>query len=130
MRFLKQWFPVILWAAVIVGASSDTFSSDHTRHWLEVLLRRQLPDAVNYTVRKCSHVLEYAILGALAFRADRRLTVAIGVALAVSTIDELRQGFTLTRTGSPWDVVIDVCGGSLGAATFRRWGGRRDGIEN
>jgi len=124
MRFLKQWFPVILWAAVIIGASSDTFSSDHTRHWLEVLLQRDLPDAVNFTVRKCSHVLEYAILGALAWRADRRLTVAIGAALLVATLDELRQGLTLTRTGSPWDVLIDVCGGSLGAVAFRRWGER------
>jgi len=119
MRFLKQWLPVIVWAVVIVSASSDAFSSDHTRHWLEVLLRRDLPDAVNYGVRKASHVLEYAVLGALAWRADRRLALAIGIALAVASIDELRQTFTLTRTGSPWDVLLDGCGGTVGAAALR-----------
>jgi VanZ family protein len=110
MRFAKQWLPVILWAAVILIASDDSFSSDNSRDWLAILFGRHSSEALNYAVRKLAHVVEYAILGALALRAGRRATLAVAVAIAVALIDETRQSFTMARTGSVWDVLLDTAG--------------------
>ncbi|HYO77985.1 MAG TPA: VanZ family protein [Thermoanaerobaculia bacterium] len=113
MRLLKLWLPVIVWAAVILSASNDSFSADESRGWLERLFRRDLPEAVNYTIRKVGHVIFYGILGALAYRANRRITVALGVTLLVALADEYSQGLSRTRTGSVWDVLLDLFGGGL-----------------
>lgn len=125
MRFLKQWVPALVWAAVIIVASNDTFSSDNTREWLERIVGRELPDAVNFSVRKLAHLIEYAILGILAWRAERRVWLAIAFAVVIAAIDETRQGFTMTRSGSPFDVLLDTFGATIGALAVQRLSSRR-----
>lgn len=124
MRFVRTWLPVILWSALILSASNDRFSSVESRGWLASIVGPEMADALNITIRKLGHVIAYAILGILAWRADRRMVVAIAVALIVAVTDETRQSMTLLRTGSPWDVLLDVAGAWLGMmAAKRMWRG-------
>ena len=121
MRLVKLWLPVIVWSAVILSASNDSFSSGHSYGWLATIIGPEMANALNITFRKLGHVVAYAILGILAWRADRRMFVAIAIALLVAATDETRQSMTLTRTGSPWDVLLDVTSAWLGIMLFRRW---------
>src|SRR5688572_22284457 len=106
MRLVKLWLPVIIWAVVILWASDDTFSSGQSSSWISALLGRDIPWGVNVAIRKLGHIVTYGILGALTWRADRRFAVGVVIALVVAVTDEWRQSLTLTRTGTPWDVVL------------------------
>ena len=112
MRFLKFWAPVLLWAALILSAANDRFSDDNTEGLL-VRLFGPIPPIVNFVVRKSAHVLEYSVLALLSWRARRTLATPLLIVLAVACTDEILQAMTLTRTGSPADVVLDTCGGLL-----------------
>src|SRR5688500_18069610 len=68
MRFVKYWLPVIVWAGMILAASGGLFSDERSGAALGALFG-DYPYWLNYTIRKLSHVLAYAILGALALRA-------------------------------------------------------------
>lgn len=120
MRLAKLWLPVILWAALILSSSNDSFSSGHSHGWLETFLGRNFPELVNHAVRKAGHILFYGILGALAWRADRRWFVALGVVLTVASFDEYKQSLTRERTGTVWDVLLDVCSALLFILAIRR----------
>jgi VanZ family protein len=41
-------------------------------------------------------------------------STAIAVALFVAVVDETRQSLSAARTGTPWDVLLDVAGAALG----------------
>lgn len=112
LRFLKAWLPVIVWAAIILSAANDEFSESTTRGWLERILG-DVPKAVNSILRKGGHIVAYAILGLLAWRAHRTLFMALFVAVAVAIADETMQSLTLTREGSVYDVLLDACGALL-----------------
>lgn len=128
-RLLTYWLPPIIWAAVILAASTDAFSAWSTRGWLERitdLLGRPLApptgDLVNLVIRKIAHVTEYGILSALSFRALRgertrwSLRWAIGavvLAAFVASIDEFHQTFVPSRTGTWHDVVLDTSGAAF-----------------
>ena len=121
MRFLNQWLPVGLWAAVILLAANDSLSAGSTGSILDRLLGFPVPYAVNVAIRKLAHIVEYAILAALAWRADKRIAVVLGVALFVAVVDETRQGlFTVTRSGKVSDVFIDLFGAWLAFTILRR----------
>src|ERR1044071_7194755 len=102
MRFLRAWLPVILWAAIILSAANDTFSDAHTAGWLERLFGR-VPPEVNVVMRKTAHVTEYAILALLAWRARRTMVTPLAIVLVVASIDEMLQGMSASRTGTPKD---------------------------
>jgi hypothetical protein len=140
------WGLVMACTVGIWTLSSDEFSSESTGRFLFPLLRWLFPELsigavyeLHHFVRKAAHFSEYALLGLLAFRAIaltlsstalRIAASAVLFACAVSAIDETRQSFSLARTGSIWDVALDV----LGAATAvlllvllkRGLGGSRD----
>ena len=127
---LKYWGPVIAWMLVIVVASSDVMSAQHTSRFIAPFLRWISPEisletirAVQFAVRKAAHVIEYAILSALLVRAFhtgfRPLHFAHGcaaflIATAYAALDEYHQSFVASRTGSPRDVLIDASGALLG----------------
>jgi VanZ family protein len=114
MRLLKNWLPVILWAAIILSAANDQFSDEETAGWLERLFGMSMPvAAANVLMRKSGHLLAYAAGALLAWRAHRTYFVAMLVPLAVSIADETLQAMTLTREGSPFDVLLDGCGAAL-----------------
>ena len=112
MRFLKSWLPVIIWAAVILSAANDRFSTHETAGWIKRLLGF-LPPLLNFTVRKAAHMFEYSILALLAWRAHRTVLVPLAIVVLVASIDETLQAQTLTRTGSPFDVVLDTAAALL-----------------
>lgn len=122
---IRSWIPVVLWAAVILLAATDSFSASRTEDWLDFLFGGEAPEAANFIVRKLAHLVEYAILGALAFRASGRASIALAIALAVAGADEFRQSLSPHRTGTPWDVALDMVGAALGSVIMRWVAGRR-----
>ena len=140
---IRYWLPVVLWMALIFSASTDVFSAEHTSRFIGPFLRWFAPDLSDETVRqvqlgvrKTAHVLEYAILAALLWRALRRprpndprpwswplAATAIALAIAYAVTDELHQGLVASRYGSAVDVLIDSAGAVLGVGLiylFRR----------
>lgn len=112
LRFLKSWLPVLLWSAMILSFANDSFSEAKTHGSLERLFG-SIPEAVNAVIRKGGHIVGYAILALLAWRAQRTLFVALLIAFVVAVIDESMQAMTATRGGTPFDVVLDTCAALL-----------------
>jgi len=126
------WLLAAAWTALILWAGSDDYSAANTSRFLGPFLRWLLPDAspeahqqLLFLLRKAAHVVEYAVLGLLAWialssRRRRAPWLSAGLALAwviaVAVIDEARQGFVDSRTGSAGDIALDVAGGVLALA--------------
>ena len=125
---MLAWTWVVCWAVVIWILGGDGFSLAATSRtispWLELLIGDLDPATrlkVFLAIRKSAHFFEYAILAILTFRAAllaaprNQLATAGWVALflvaTLATADEARQAFSSARSGSPYDVVIDVTGG-------------------
>ena len=129
-RRVLAWVWVVAWAAIIWNFGSDQFSftesSDTILPWLDWLtgdLDYRTRYRIYVAIRKSAHFIEYAILALLTFRAAmiaaRRTQLATAAWLALfmvtclATADEARQAFSPVRTGSPYDVLIDVAGGVI-----------------
>lgn len=133
---------------LIFGASSDTLSAQRSSRIIAPIVRWLWPhmpatqvEQIVFAVRKGAHFTEYAVLAVLLWHAlwkprwgDQRpwsWHVAGFVLLwtglyAVS--DEIHQAFVPLRTGSPWDVMVDMVGamtGLLMAAVAYKWLARR-----
>jgi VanZ family protein len=134
-QFLKYWLPVLAWMVFIFIGSTDLLSAEHTSRFIGPFLRWFAPDiseatvsSVQLVVRKCAHLTEYAILAGLLFRAFRRHQPRIGRALAMSfviaaiyaALDEFHQSYVASRTGSPWDAMIDSAGALAGVLIYWR----------
>lgn len=80
-------------------------------------------------VRKSAHFIEYAVLAALAVRAFRvssidrlrenRFLLAVAFAAIVASLDEFHQSFNSARTGTVFDVFLDIAGAT--SATLLIW---------
>ena len=102
---ISSWIPVVLWAAVIFTLSS-------------------VPDLGTWDtiLRKLAHTAEYALLGALLYRAVRNAPAALLLASAYAVTDEIHQTFVSGRHGSPVDWLIDTAGAAIGVAiAVRVW---------
>jgi VanZ family protein len=84
---------------------------------------------------KVVHVLEYAILGALAARAihgSMRITLRAALIWAFAwsvgwgTLDELHQAFVPKRSADLLDLAADVVGALLGIVCYRGFSRKRD----
>ena len=106
-RVLTLWLPVFAWAAVIFAFSSIPHLSTGLGTWDTVL-------------RKGAHITEYAILGALIYRALGREALALAAGIAYAATDEFHQHFVVGRHASPVDVAIDAVGLSLGMLVWLR----------
>ncbi|MGB8481868.1 MAG: VanZ family protein [Acidobacteriaceae bacterium] len=131
---LSAWIPAAICVAMIAISSSDTFSADNTssvfRPWFQNIFG-PVANAVwvklLYDIRKTGHFFGYGFVSVVFFRAWRmtfRLSraysavtaslraaaVALLSTLAVSSADEFHQSFLPKRTGSPFDVLLDMCG--------------------
>lgn len=126
------WLWVGLWLLVVLRTSQGDLSADWTRAQLEALIRLlgfgiEHVAFTHLLIRKAAHVLEYAVLGFLSFRAagrslapPRAAACALLLCAAVAAADEAHQATLPTRTGSPRDVVFDLAGAVLGLAVRRR----------
>lgn len=86
-------------------------------------------EALQYSLRKTAHIVSYAILSALDFRAIRAgrtgwtvrwSALAVALAVLVGVLDEVHQSMIRSRTGLPSDVVIDFLGAMLAQVVWRR----------
>src|SRR5437773_12414678 len=76
--FFKYWLPVLIWLGIMFVGSTDLLSAEQTSRFLVPFLRWLRPDISNealaqihFVVRKLGHILEYAILAMLLWRAVR-----------------------------------------------------------
>jgi hypothetical protein len=129
-RIVLAWTWVALWAGIIWILGGDDFSYQDTSSTLSPWLKWLIGD-VDYrtrikifvAVRKSAHFVEYAILALLTFRAalmaarrNQWITaawVALFLVATLASADEARQAFSSARTGSPFDVLIDITGGVI-----------------
>jgi len=122
------------WMIFIFIGSTDLLSAGHTSRFIGPFLRWFSPNisdaaigSVQLVVRKCGHLTEYAILAGLVCRAlQQHLThffraafVAFAVAGFYAALDEFHQSFVASRTGTPWDVMVDCIGAFAGVIIYR-----------
>ncbi len=129
-RKVLAWVWVVGWGAMIWIFGGDAFSfsekSDTIMPWLDWLtgdLDYRTRYRIYVAIRKSAHFIEYAILALLTFRAALLAAsraqfatagwVALFIVTSLATADEARQAFSPARTGSPYDVLIDVTGGLI-----------------
>ena len=130
--FLKYWLPLLVWLVVIFVGSTNVMSAEHTSRYIVPFLLWLKPGMSPHAIwvvlvfmRKCAHVIEYAILALLLWRALRslpalsmKMSVSFGAALLGCTVfaatDEFHQSFVRSRTPSVHDVLLDVAGALLG----------------
>lgn len=133
-RALVAWGLVVACIGAILTFSGDDFSARSTWRFFSEWIRWLWPEVspaelrgANRWLRKGAHLVEYAALGLLTCRAvwltfeatwQRTLLLPLGLVLAVAAVDEAHQALTLTRTGSPWDVALDLVGGAVGLAVI------------
>ena len=119
---------------IFIGISStDLMSAEHTSRFIGPFLRWIAPDisdatiaSIQLLVRKGAHLTEYAILAALLYRGFRQgrenfwrtAALALVAAAICASLDEFHQSFVPSRTGTPWDVMIDTCGAVIGLALY------------
>jgi VanZ family protein len=124
----KQWIAAGLWLGLIVFESTNTLSAQNTGRFLYSLLVQMFgaidPNRFAFwhqLLRKIGHVVGYAVLSFLLFRAWRATLrsasasnwslrwaqIAFWMAALVATLDEWHQSHLPARTGTPWDVLLD-----------------------
>jgi VanZ family protein len=137
--FLKYWLPVLAWMIFIFVGSTDFLSAAHTSRFIGPFLRWFSPEisdatigSIQLIVRKCGHLTEYAILAALLCRALRQSAawIAFSVAALYAAVDEFHQSFVTSRTGSPWDVVVDCIGALIGLVIYRLTTNRKSKLDD
>lgn len=145
MRWMKQWWPALVWAVVISTFSTGAFTSENTSrviipilHWLLPHAPMETLELIHHIIRKCAHFTEYFILSLLILRGIRRgrkenhlawALLAILIVAAYASLDEFHQRFVPGRTPAVRDVLIDTSGGTaaqLIAALVVLWGHVRE----
>lgn len=124
-----RYAPLILWLAVIFINSSGVGATNNTSRIIRPLLEWLFADASGAQldiyhgyIRKLAHFTEYAVLAFFAarafwlsaqtvFRKFWFVWVFLFIVFTASA-DEYNQSFNDARTGSVYDVLIDVTGGA------------------
>jgi VanZ family protein len=124
-----------VWIFAIFVFSTDSFSSGETSRIIVPALKFLFPSLspeqlqmAHLICRKAGHVLEYLVLGVLAWRATSTTPftgikpewLTAGLVLAVALSDEFHQSFVPSRTSALGDVGYDFFGGLLGLALMLR----------
>jgi VanZ family protein len=128
VRWVKYWWPAILWAILISVFSTSAFTSENTSRVIIPVLHWLLPHAstetlsfIHHVIRKCGHFTEYFILSLLlvrAIRAERRdfglrrALLAILIVAGYAALDEFHQSFVPGRGAAASDVLLDTTGGA------------------
>jgi VanZ family protein len=140
-NLLKAWIAAILWLIVIAIESTALLSSSNTSRILYPLLHYLLGldwerfEIWHFYIRKGGHVVGYAILSILLFRAWRATlpamsdvkwtlrwaTIAVLGTVFVASLDEWHQSFIPSRTGRWQDVVLDTCAGVAAQVLIFFW---------
>ena len=99
-------------------------TSRFIRPLIEFFFPSAAPDTfliVHAIIRKTAHFVEYAMLAFFAARSFSNSPLdalrnywalaSLAVVVLVAMIDESGQSFNVSRTGSIWDVLLDISGG-------------------
>ena len=108
-RFIKYWLPVFIWLIIIFAFSNNPTVRASEIHWRD------------FSVKKSAHVIIYAILSTLIYRAlksnnvEMKKTGYISVFLAsfYGITDEFHQSFTPGRDPTFRDIIFDTIGATL-----------------
>lgn len=108
-KFLRFWYPPIIWAFVVFSFSAQTTPSTSSVHWQD------------FSIKKLAHVTEYAILTVLVYRAlinykvekMKAMLIALLFSMFYASTDEIHQIFTPGREPHIRDVIIDTIGSGL-----------------
>jgi VanZ family protein len=133
LQRILDWLPAALSVLMIVLESTATMSASNTSQWLYPLWVKLFGpissahwDEVHHLIRKTGHFVGYGVVS-LAFFYSWRQTLhrmavkhwtlwrrasvlAVGSTLLIASLDEYHQSFLPSRTASPVDVGIDLCG--------------------
>ena len=133
LQGILDWLPAALSVLMIVLESTSTMSASNTSQWLYPLWVKLFGpissadwDEVHHLIRKTGHFVGYGVVS-LAFFYSWRQTLhrmavkhwtlwrrasvlAVLCTLLVASLDEYHQSFLPSRTASPVDVGIDLCG--------------------
>jgi VanZ family protein len=140
-NLLKAWIAAILWLIVIAIESSALLSAHYTSQILYPLLHFLFGldwerfHYWHFYIRKTGHVIGYAILSVLLFRAWRATlptmdnskwtlrwaTIALLGTALVASLDEWHQSFLPSRTGRWQDVVLDASAGLAAQILIFLW---------
>lgn len=117
VTFLRYWGPVCGYAGLIFYLSAQSHPEEH------------LPFVSRFS-DKVLHAVEYAVLGALCFRAlhgtlgvswrQWAAPMAIVLASLYGVSDEIHQSFVPFRYSHALDWVADTVGAALGVAAMHR----------
>lgn len=108
------------------GSGSMAATSRIIRPLLEFLFPAASEESLqlmHFYIRKAAHFTEYGVLaywamrafirGAIEFLRRRPYLCAFAAVVTVAALDEFNQRFISSRTGSIWDVVLDISGGAF-----------------
>ena len=140
-QLIKTWIAAVLWLIVIAIESSALLSSHNTGRILYPLLHYLFGVDLehfaiwHFYIRKGGHVVGYAILCVLLFRAWRATLPSIhnakwtprwaGISLLgtaiVASLDEWHQSYIPSRTGRWQDAVLDTTAGIASQIMLLIW---------
>lgn len=118
-----RWLLVPIAAGCVLGyVSGGIGGSDHMLDFaMRVLhMSRDQADLIIHYMRKTIHFTAYGIVGLSLFRGamtggaptPRSIAFALFCVFFLASFDEMRQTTAPNRTGSPWDVTLDMTGAS------------------
>jgi VanZ family protein len=130
---ILDWLPAALSVLMIALESTATMSASNTSRWLYPMLVWLFGTPtpahwaqIHHVIRKTGHFVGYGLVSLAFFYSWRqtlhRMSVkhwslwrrasvlAVLCTLVVASLDEYHQSFLISRTSSPIDVGIDVCG--------------------
>jgi VanZ family protein len=124
---ISAWLPVAIGIGVIAIESTPWFGADQTSGPLRTIYQAifgPVSDArwepIHHYIRKSGHFVGYGTLGLTWLRAWwmvlrtsaflRCAVLALAGTALVASCDEWHQTFLPSRTGTPWDVLLDCCG--------------------
>ena len=141
-RKLSYWLPPFLWMAAIFIFSTDLFSAGNTGglttkiiRWLYPAISEENLQTAHFLVRKAGHFTVYAVLAMLLIRAFRAATelswrwqwalYSFFIVGIYALLDEYHQSLTTSRTGSVYDSLIDLTGGTFMLLVLWLWSLRK-----
>jgi VanZ family protein len=132
-KLILNWVPAMFAVAMIAGESTPTMSSANTSRWLLPIwvhlfgtVTAERWELIHHIIRKTGHFVGYGFVSLCFFygwrntlstvrrslTAVRRKSALLAVVctLLVASADEYHQSFLPSRTASPYDVGLDLCG--------------------
>jgi VanZ family protein len=133
LKPILDWVPAALSVLMIALESTATMSANNTSEWLYPYWVRFFGPIstahwaeVHHLIRKTGHFVGYGVVSMAFFYSWRQTLLRMAVkhwtlwrrasvlavlcTLLVASLDEYHQSFLPSRTSSPLDVCIDLCG--------------------